>query len=110
MWEATIRHKTAGPGFAAYGCERRRALEGWQNLSATVPGLAARVIEPPPGLAPPKFPFLVESLVLRSRWWVNEFGEPDNIHSPLMKTPASRGLHAENNGALRHQPARWIRS
>ena len=73
------------------------------------PGIAARVIEPPPGLAPPRFPFLVESLVLRSRWWVNEFGEPDNIHSPLMKTPAARGLRAETRTAYR-QPARWIRS
>jgi hypothetical protein len=73
------------------------------------PGIAARVIEPPPGLAQPNFPFLVESLVLRSRWWVNEFGEPDNIHSPLMQTPAARGLHAENSSARRH-PARWIRS
>jgi hypothetical protein len=45
------------------------------------PGIAAHVVEPPPGLAQPNFPFLVESLVLRNRWWVNEFGEPDNIHS-----------------------------
>jgi hypothetical protein len=73
------------------------------------PGIAARVIEPPPGLAPPRFPFLVESLVLRSRWWVNELGEPDNIYSPLMKAPAARGLRPETRSAHR-QPARWIRS
>jgi hypothetical protein len=54
------------------------------------PGIAARVIAPPPGVASLKFPFLVESLFLRSRWWVNELGEPDNIHSPLMMTPAGR--------------------
>ena len=46
--------------------------------------------------------------MLRSRWWVNEFGEPDNIHSPLMKTPASRGLHAENNSAGISQPAGFV--
>jgi hypothetical protein len=74
------------------------------------PGIAAHVMEPLSGLAPPpEFPFLVESLVLRSRWWVNEFGEPDNIHSPLMKTPAARGLRAETRSAHR-QRARWIRS
>lgn len=73
------------------------------------PGIAARVIEPPPGLAPPpRFPFLAESLVLRSRWWVNEFGEPDNIHSPLMRTPAARGLRPETRSTHR-QPARWMR-
>lgn len=69
------------------------------------PAIAARVIESPRDLAPPKFRFLVESLVLRSRWWVNEFGEPDNIHSPLMKTPAARGFCPETRSAHR-QPAR----
>jgi hypothetical protein len=54
------------------------------------PGIAARVIEPPPGVVSAKFPYLVESLFLRSRWWVNELGEPDNIYSPLMITPAGR--------------------
>jgi hypothetical protein len=29
-------------------------------------------------------PYLVESLILRSRWWVNELGEPDNIYSPRL--------------------------
>jgi hypothetical protein len=58
------------------------------------PGIAARVIEPPPGVVPGKFPYLVESLFLRSRWWVNELGEPDNIYSPLMITPAGRAALA----------------
>lgn len=58
------------------------------------PGIAARVIEPPARAEPSGYPFLVESLILRSRWWVNELGEPDNIHSPHMiipeKIPESR--------------------
>jgi hypothetical protein len=53
------------------------------------PGIAARVIEPPPGVVVSlNFPYLVESIFLRSRWWVNERGEPDNIYSPLMVIPA----------------------
>jgi hypothetical protein len=51
------------------------------------PGIAARVIEPPAGRHSTKFPFLVESLFLRSRWYVNELGEPDNIHSPRLVVP-----------------------
>jgi hypothetical protein len=51
------------------------------------PGVAARVIEPPAGHCSAKFPFLVESLFLRSRWYVNEFGEPDNVHSPKLVVP-----------------------
>ena len=51
------------------------------------PGVAARVIEPPAGHHSAKFPFLVESLFLRSRWYVNEFGEPDNVHSPRLLVP-----------------------
>jgi hypothetical protein len=51
------------------------------------PGIAARVIEPPAGRNSAKFPFLVESLILRSRWYVNEFGEPDNVHSPKLLVP-----------------------
>jgi hypothetical protein len=54
------------------------------------PGIAARVIEPPPGVTSVKFPYLVESFFLRSRWWVNELGEPDNISSPMMITPECR--------------------
>jgi len=54
------------------------------------PGIAARVIEPPPGVTSIKYPYLVESLFLRSRWWVNELGEPDNFSSPTMITPERR--------------------
>jgi hypothetical protein len=53
------------------------------------PGIAARVIEPPAGVEVGDYPFLVESLILRARWWVNERGEPDNIYSPrlIVATP-----------------------
>jgi len=51
------------------------------------PGIAARVIEPPAGHSSAEFPFLVESLFVRSRWYVNELGEPDNVHSPRLVVP-----------------------
>ena len=52
------------------------------------PGIAARVIKPPAGHAPPNFPFLVESLFLRSRWYVNGRGEPAYADAPrLIVTP-----------------------
>src|SRR5262249_21412399 len=55
------------------------------------PGIAARVIEPPAGVKrSSEYPYLVESLVLRMRWWVNGRGEPDNIHSPNLIVPASK--------------------
>jgi hypothetical protein len=54
------------------------------------PGIAARVIEPPLGVTSIMYPYLVESLFLRSRWWVNELGEPDNFSSPKMITPERR--------------------
>ena len=40
------------------------------------PGIAARVIELPAEMAPPAYPYLMESLFLRSRWYVNTEGEP----------------------------------
>ena len=51
------------------------------------PGVAARVIQPPAGHSSAKFPFLVESVVLRCRWYVNELGEPDNVYSPRLVVP-----------------------
>jgi hypothetical protein len=51
------------------------------------PGIAARVIEPPAARNSANFPFLVESLFLRSRWYVNELGQPDNVHSPRLVVP-----------------------
>ena len=51
------------------------------------PGIAARVIEPPAEVPVGRYPYLVESLILRSRWWVNGRGEPDNIHSPRLIVP-----------------------
>ena len=53
------------------------------------PGIAVRVIEPPARNEASRYPYLVESLFLRSRWWVNELGEPDNIYSPRLIIPRS---------------------
>ena len=56
------------------------------------PGIAARVIEPPADVEVGKYPYLVESLILRSRWWVNERGEPDNIYSPHLIVASDEGV------------------
>jgi hypothetical protein len=56
------------------------------------PGIAARVIEPPTGRASGSHPFLVESLFLRSRWYVNERGEPD-FSAPLLIVPPEEAGH-----------------
>lgn len=48
------------------------------------PGVAARVIKSPPGQAPSSFPYLVESLFLKSRWYVNAKGEPAYPDAPQM--------------------------
>jgi hypothetical protein len=53
----------------------------WYRLN--FPGIAARVIVPPAGLERTgEYCYLIETLVLRCRWWVNRRGEPDNIYSP----------------------------
>jgi hypothetical protein len=65
----------------------------WYRLH--FPGIAARVIEPPAGAErSSEYCYLVESLVLRMRWWVNRRGEPDNIHSPKLIVPASEDKRA----------------
>jgi hypothetical protein len=46
------------------------------------PGIAARVIKSPPGQAPSSFPYLVESVFLKSRWYVNANGEPAYPDAP----------------------------
>ena len=62
------------------------------------PGIAARVIEPPPGLQGSSgYCYLVESLILRSRWWVDRRGEPDNIYSPNLIIPEA----SETSGVWR---------
>jgi hypothetical protein len=53
----------------------------------TFPGIAARVIDPPVGCAPETHPFLVESLFLRSRWYVNARGEPHTVKTPSIILP-----------------------
>jgi hypothetical protein len=61
---------------------RGSSLKMGKVYRLTFPGIAARVIEPPANVRTGNYPYLVESLILRSRWWVNERGEPDNIYSP----------------------------
>jgi hypothetical protein len=56
-----------------------------------LPGIAARVIEPPTGCASGNYPFLVQSLFLRSRWYVNERGEPDFNAPSLIVPPEGAG-------------------
>ena len=64
------------------------------------PGIAARVIEPPAGVErSSEYCYLVESLILRSRWWVNERGEPDNIYSPCLIV-ATSGEGESGDGAF----------
>ena len=65
------------------------ALKPGKIYRLMFPGIAARVIDAPANLRrSERYPYLVESLFLRSRWWVNSLGEPDNIHSPPMIIPA----------------------
>jgi hypothetical protein len=52
------------------------------------PGIAVRVIKPPPGQAPSGFPYLVESLFLKSRWYVNARGEPAYPDAPRVIVPS----------------------
>jgi hypothetical protein len=76
-------------------------LKAGKIYRLTFPGIAARVIEPPANLRHSEsYPYLVESLFLRSRWWVNSLGEPDNIHSPPMIVPA---LDKEDHSGIKEK-------
>ena len=73
------------PGKRENDVKSASELKAGEVYRLTFPGIAARVIEPPADLRRSEnYPYLVESLLLRSRWWVNSQGESDNIHSPLM--------------------------
>jgi hypothetical protein len=65
------------------------------------PGIAARVIKPPAGYAPPNFPYLVESLFLRSRWYVNGRGEPAYADAPQLIVATAN--EANGNASTRPQ-------
>jgi hypothetical protein len=59
------------------------------------PGIAARVIDPPAGVKrTSEYCYLVESPVLRCRWWVNERGEPDNTYSPRLMLASNESAPA----------------
>jgi hypothetical protein len=75
------------PGWRAAVTGRPEPLVVGKIYRLRFPGIAARVIEAPPGAGSRDYPFLVESVVLRSRWYVNALGQPDNINSPLMVIP-----------------------
>jgi hypothetical protein len=67
--------------------DNRRKLVVGKIYRLKFPGIAARVIEPPPGYGTEKYPYLVESLIVRSRWYVNERGEPASLGLPAMIIP-----------------------
>lgn len=46
-------------------------------------GSWARVIRFAPGESP-DFPYLVRTIFLRAKWWVDSTGEPNNSKSPKM--------------------------
>ena len=79
-----------GPLGTLYGFASTSVCAAWRTVKhglavvLIVSGIAARVIEPPAKNEASRYPYLVESLFLRSRWWVNELGEPDNIYSPRL--------------------------
>lgn len=58
------------------------------------PGIAARVIKVPPGLAPPNYPNLVEGQFLCSRWYANDKGEPAYPGAPSL-IMQSNGVRAK---------------
>ena len=68
-------------------------------------GIAARVIETPANVQTRNYPYLVESLILRSRWWVNERGEPDNIYSPhlIVATSGEGEIESEVGASVQGQ-------
>jgi hypothetical protein len=76
------------------GMRRGSSLKIGKVYRLTFPGIAARVIKPPAHVKVGKYPYLVESLILRSRWWVNERGEPDNIHTPHLIPAAEESAQA----------------
>jgi hypothetical protein len=63
------------------------------------------VIEPPANVQTRNYPYLVESLILRSRWWVNERGEPDNIYSPhlIVATSGEGEIESEVGASVQGQ-------
>ena len=55
----------------------------WYRLS--FPGTFAKVVEYSANVTPHSW--LVESLILRSRWWVTSEGRPNNHMSPWLIVP-----------------------
>jgi hypothetical protein len=73
-----VRHRGRG-GFPM--------LKFGQIYRLKFPGIAARVINAPHGQAPEGYSNLMESLFLRSRWYVNDRGEPFYPDAPVVLVP-----------------------
>jgi hypothetical protein len=69
------------------------------------PGIAARVIKAPSGCAPRNFPFLVESLFLRSRWYVNGRGEPAYSDAPRLIVAPTKEVAVRRDRQSPAEPA-----
>lgn len=63
----------------------RKVLEVGKIYRLRFPGVAARVLEYSPQKIP-SYPYLIESLILRSRWWADANGKPNNYKSPEIIT------------------------
>jgi hypothetical protein len=70
--------------------EISRMLQVGKIYRLKFPGIAARILKAPAGLAPTDYPFLVESLFLRIRWYVNDRGEPTHLNCPQLMLPKTR--------------------
>lgn len=72
------------------------------------PGIAARVLPNPPKTTVTMHDgmpgYLVESLFCKSRWWVNEKGEPNNYRSPHMIVPLPPSPEKEGAGPVVSRP------
>jgi hypothetical protein len=68
------------------------------------PGVAARVIEPPAESAPEHFPYLIESVFLKSRWYANRRGEPQYPDAPQIVLTSSKWLALRSSRLAPRKP------
>jgi hypothetical protein len=80
-------------------------LEVGRHYRLKSPGVAARVLNKN---GSERYPYLIETLILRSRWHVNDLGEPNAINTPML-IPARAKRHGEHRLAL-DSLVRWRRS
>jgi hypothetical protein len=65
----------------AVSTREKQMLEVGRYYWLKSPGLAARVINKN---GSERYPYLIETLILRSRWHVNDLGEPNAIDTPML--------------------------